>query len=103
MRQNGAGKMAKSGATDQEKPFKRKTSTSKASRRAELRPKRAETAEDIRAGDLMVVTIKRIGINGEGVGYYKRKAVFVPGALPGEVVKAKAVLVEPTYISAALA
>jgi 23S rRNA (uracil1939-C5)-methyltransferase len=63
---------------------------------------RTGTAEDVREGDLLVVTIKRIGINGEGVGYYKRKAVFVPGALPEEVVKAKAVRVMPTYISAEL-
>ena len=25
-----------------------------------------------------------VGINGEGIGYYRRLAVFVPGALPGE-------------------
>ena len=25
-----------------------------------------------------------MGINGEGVGYFKRQVVFVPGALPGE-------------------
>ncbi|WP_348651713.1 hypothetical protein [Paenibacillus silviterrae] len=31
------------------------------------------TAEDVKAGDRNVVTIKRIGINGEGVGYYKRR------------------------------
>jgi len=78
------------------------TSASKSPRRAEQKPKQANTAEDIQVGDLMVVTIKRLGINGEGVGYFKRKAVFVPGALPEEVVKAKAVRVEPTYISAAL-
>ena len=32
----------------------------------------------------ILLTIKRIGINGEGIGYYKRLAVFVPFALPGE-------------------
>ena len=26
----------------------------------------------------ILLTIKRIGINGEGIGYYKRLAVFVP-------------------------
>ena len=30
------------------------------------------------------LTIKRLGINGEGVGYFKKQVVFVPGALPGE-------------------
>ena len=32
----------------------------------------------------ILLSIKRIGINGEGIGYYKRLAVFVPGAIPGE-------------------
>lgn len=32
----------------------------------------------------ILLTIKRIGINGEGIGYYKRLAVFVNGTLPGE-------------------
>ncbi len=32
----------------------------------------------------LLLTIKRIGINGEGIGYYKRMAIFVDGALPGE-------------------
>ena len=32
----------------------------------------------------LLLTIKRIGINGEGIGYYKRMAIFVDGVLPGE-------------------
>lgn len=32
----------------------------------------------------LLLSIKRIGINGEGIGYYKRLAVFVKNALPGE-------------------
>ncbi|AJY77968.1 RNA methyltransferase [Paenibacillus beijingensis] len=51
-------------------------------------------------GDRIIITIKRIGINGEGVGYYRRKAVFIGGALTGEVVKAKITKVEPSYLSA---
>lgn len=35
----------------------------------------------------ILITIKRLGINGEGIGYYKRLAVFVEGALPGEEVE----------------
>lgn len=34
----------------------------------------------------VLLTIKRLGINGEGIGYYKRLAVFVPFAIPGEEV-----------------
>jgi 23S rRNA (uracil-5-)-methyltransferase RumA len=34
----------------------------------------------------VLITIKKIGINGEGIGYYKRQAVFVDGAIPPEEV-----------------
>jgi 23S rRNA (uracil1939-C5)-methyltransferase len=57
-------------------------------------------ADELKPGDRIVVTIKRIGINGEGVGYYKRKAVFVPGALPGEIVKAAVTRNEPNRLTA---
>ncbi|MBS4179205.1 23S rRNA (uracil(1939)-C(5))-methyltransferase RlmD [Bacillus sp. FJAT-49731] len=46
------------------------------------------------------LTIKRLGINGEGVGYFKRKVVFVPGALPGEEVVVEAVKVHPKFTEA---
>ena len=32
------------------------------------------------------IEIKKLGINGEGIGYIDRKIVFVPGALPQEEV-----------------
>lgn len=34
----------------------------------------------------VLLTIKRTGINGEGIGYYKRLAVFVPFTIPSEEV-----------------
>ncbi|UCZ55242.1 23S rRNA (uracil(1939)-C(5))-methyltransferase RlmD [Bacillus shivajii] len=37
-------------------------------------------------GQQFPLTIKRMGIDGEGVGFYKRNVVFVPGAIPGEVI-----------------
>ena len=37
----------------------------------------------------LLLTVKRLGINGEGIAYYKRKAVFIPNAIPGEVVEVK--------------
>jgi 23S rRNA (uracil1939-C5)-methyltransferase len=46
------------------------------------------------------LTIKRLGINGEGVGYFKRQVVFVPGALPGEEVVVEAVKINPKYAEA---
>jgi len=39
--------------------------------------------------ELILLTIKRLGINGEGVGFYKRQTVFVPNALPGEIVEVR--------------
>lgn len=65
------------------------------------RPSAAD-AEELRPNDRIVVTIKRLGINGEGVGYYRRKAVFINGALPNEVVKAKVDTVQQGYIQATL-
>ncbi|HYK71698.1 MAG TPA: 23S rRNA (uracil(1939)-C(5))-methyltransferase RlmD, partial [Pseudoneobacillus sp.] len=46
------------------------------------------------------LTIKRLGINGEGVGYFKRTVVFVPGALPGEEVVVEATNIYPKYAEA---
>ncbi len=37
----------------------------------------------------VLITIKSIGIDGEGVGFYKRQAVFVKGAVPPEEVVIK--------------
>ncbi|AYA74605.1 23S rRNA (uracil(1939)-C(5))-methyltransferase RlmD [Bacillus sp. Y1] len=46
------------------------------------------------------LTIKRLGINGEGVGYFKKQVVFVPGALPGEEVVVEATKVQPKFAEA---
>jgi len=46
------------------------------------------------------LTIKRLGINGEGVGYYKKQVVFVPGALPGEEVVVEATKISPKFAEA---
>lgn len=43
------------------------------------------------------LTIKRLGINGEGVGYFKKQVVFVPGALPGEEVVVEATNIHPNF------
>ena len=45
----------------------------------------------------LLLTIKRMGINGEGIAYYKRKAVFIPNAIPGEIVEAKITKQLETY------
>ena len=56
-----------------------------------------EQAALVREGQEILLTIKRLGINGEGVGYYKRQVVFVPGALPDEIVEVKITKVHPKY------
>ncbi|USS90626.1 23S rRNA (uracil(1939)-C(5))-methyltransferase RlmD [Fructilactobacillus carniphilus] len=50
----------------------------------------------------VTVTIKRLGINGEGVGYYRRKLIFIPGALPTEVVQADISEIKPRYLRGTL-
>ena len=56
----------------------------------------------LKMDDEFLVTIKRIGINGEGIGYYKRQAVFIPGALVDEEVVAKCTKVAKGYSEATL-
>lgn len=43
------------------------------------------------------MTVKRIGINGEGVGYWHKYTMFIDGALPGEVVQARVTEVKKNY------
>ena len=50
----------------------------------------------------VIITIKRLGINGEGIGYYKKKIIFIPNALPGEVVVAKITETFPKYLEGEL-
>lgn len=44
-----------------------------------------------------LLTIKRMGINGEGIGYYKRKAIFIPGTIVGETVEVEITKDMETY------
>lgn len=50
----------------------------------------------------MEFEIKKLGINGEGIGYYKRKPVFIDNALPTEIVEARIVENHKTYYRARL-
>lgn len=54
----------------------------------------------IQANQTFPLTIKRLGINGEGVGFFKKNVVFVPGALPGEEVVVEVTTVYPKYAEA---
>ncbi|TFE01235.1 23S rRNA (uracil(1939)-C(5))-methyltransferase RlmD [Jeotgalibacillus sp. R-1-5s-1] len=55
---------------------------------------------DIQVKQEFPLTIKRLGINGEGVGYFKKQVVFVPGALPGEEIVAEVTDVRPNFAQA---
>ncbi|KRM09432.1 23S rRNA (uracil(1939)-C(5))-methyltransferase RlmD [Paucilactobacillus suebicus] len=55
---------------------------------------------EVEIGQRFPLTIKRLGINGEGIGYYQRKICFVPFALPGEVVVAEVTEADPRFIRA---
>lgn len=59
-----------------------------------------ETSVNIEPQQTFPLTIKRLGINGEGVGYFKRTVVFVPGALPGEEVVVEATKIHPKFAEA---
>ena len=48
----------------------------------------------------ILLTIKRLGINGEGIGYYKRQAVFVPGLIPPEEAIVRITDVKQNYATA---
>lgn len=54
----------------------------------------------IEEGQKFPLTIKRLGINGEGIGYFKRNVVFVPGALPGEEITAQVTTIKRNFIEA---
>jgi len=38
----------------------------------------------MKVDDQFILDIKRLGINGEGIGFYNKLAIFVDGAIPGE-------------------
>lgn len=61
---------------------------------------KTEQTVKIKENQTFPLTIKRLGINGEGVGYFKKQVVFVPGALPGEEVVVEATKINPKFAEA---
>ena len=55
---------------------------------------------EVQVGDRFPLTIRRLGVNGQGIGYFKHKVCFVPGALPHEVVVAEVTRVHPRFLEA---
>lgn len=47
--------------------------------------------------DEFILDIKRLGINGEGIGYYNKLAIFVPNAIPREGHNVKITKLEKKY------
>ncbi|MGL4697566.1 23S rRNA (uracil(1939)-C(5))-methyltransferase RlmD [Enterococcus larvae] len=58
--------------------------------------------QQVKPGQIIPLKIKRLGINGEGLGYYKRTIVFVQNALPNEQVSVKITKVNPKFMEAQL-
>ncbi len=54
----------------------------------------------LRVDDIINLEIKRIGINGEGIGFYKRQAVFVLNAIPKDIVKVRITSDFDNYVKA---
>ncbi|MBM7708305.1 23S rRNA (uracil(1939)-C(5))-methyltransferase RlmD [Enterococcus lemanii] len=59
-------------------------------------------AIQLKKDQTLQIKIKRLGINGEGIGYYKRLIIFVPRVLPGEEVQVKVTNATPKYAEAQL-
>ena len=56
----------------------------------------------ISKGSVIVLEIKTTGINGEGIGYYNKLAVFVKGAIQKEKIYAKIEEVYDKYLVASI-
>jgi 23S rRNA (uracil-5-)-methyltransferase RumA len=50
---------------------------------------KAEQSVRLAEGQVIRLPVRRMGINGEGIGYFRKKVVFVEGAIPGETVLAR--------------
>lgn len=56
--------------------------------------------EHIKVNDKLDLEIKRMGINGEGIAYYQKLAIFIDQAIPGELIEAS---IDEVYDNRALA
>jgi len=54
---------------------------------------------ELKVGDRFPLTIKRIGINGEGIGFFKHVIVFVPKAVPEDVIVCEIVDLHEKFIN----
>ncbi|MFH0992932.1 MAG: 23S rRNA (uracil(1939)-C(5))-methyltransferase RlmD, partial [bacterium] len=56
-----------------------------------------EKANILTVGETITVDIKKLGINGEGIGYHQQMAVFVPGAIAQENVTCEITATKPGF------
>lgn len=59
-------------------------------------------AVQLKTNQTLTLKIKRLGINGEGIAYYKRLIIFVTGALPNETIVARISKATPRFAEADL-
>lgn len=64
------------------------------------RPRNQSDNVQVQVGDRFPLTIRKMGVNGQGIGYFKHKVCFVPGTLPGEVVVAQVTNIHPRFLEA---
>ncbi|EHJ51720.1 23S rRNA (uracil(1939)-C(5))-methyltransferase RlmD [Streptococcus macacae] len=57
---------------------------------------------NLRVKQKIPLKIKKMGINGEGIGFYKKTLVFVPGALKGEDIVCQITSVKRNFVQAKL-
>ncbi|MFX3803903.1 TRAM domain-containing protein, partial [Streptococcus suis] len=57
---------------------------------------------NLRVKQKIPLKIKRMGINGEGIGFFKKTLVFVPGALKGEDIFCQITAVKRNFAEARL-
>lgn len=56
-----------------------------------------EDKQPLAIGDKLTIEIRKQGINGEGIGYHQKLAIFVPGAIAQESVTVEIVDLKPGY------
>lgn len=59
-----------------------------------------KTAPPVRKGQVVTVQVDDLTSSGEGVGRYEGFAIFLPGTLPGEEVKARVISLQKNYARA---
>ncbi|WP_259337116.1 23S rRNA (uracil(1939)-C(5))-methyltransferase RlmD [Bombilactobacillus bombi] len=60
------------------------------------------TQNTIKVGTRLKLTIKRMGINGEGIAYYQNTLIFIPQALPGEIILSEITTISHNFLRAKL-